>query len=337
MTEIIEHTTTNITYDIIKILTEKHFNTCFIRRLSSEIKKLTDCDQTVSIGLRECICDRDPNQKQITLSILYKNKIFIVTINNNFPFKGPKIQFDFDPDNYTDKILSNYYDNGFAGMSFCDIFTKIIKKCDFTIPSYSLADRPSLLIGSHPSENKYDRMYHDNENVYLLDSDERFEPTERFIRLDFTNLSELEKFAQLNDSKFTTICFDWSVWKFFMQIQNEKFEDSVKRLNCLHKILKTDGVLIIPTSYVPSCIMFPRGTNIFKLSEEEKKKIYDDAINYYHKRLCPLFINSNFKFKVMQCHDIDNELFKVGPLAHPQYSQTSMFIESKNYVIVAMK
>lgn len=314
-----------------------------IKRTRMEVKYLIDSGFIVRAECSNIQSSdiKTKNEQQITLFIEFGDKKIIVIIPHFYPFGGPEIYFNSDKTDLTSILLSNYYKRNTFGTKLHEELQMLMLRCDFDIPSYNLSDGYSLLIGSHPNENKYDRTFYSCPNLFLMDNSEDFEPTDQFIKLDFRNLKELQQFSQQNEEKFTTICFDWSVWKFFMN-HGDVTSNDIERLNCFHKILKPNGLLIIPTSLCPSIIVYPLGKGPLDYSEEQRQQLMCNVTNEYQERLCKLFINSNFKFKLMKYDSIDNELFKIAPLSHPRYDEKKYhdnitISNAYNYVIVAMK
>ena len=274
------------------------------------------------------------NTKEISFNA-YNNGFTFTVIIANWPFNPPLIKFInahfiLDTLNFIDKYIQHEYyskyNPGTKIISFLNPYYELLsKKLIFDIPTYNVSPLSlGLIVGANYTEDRKGRTFHDNPNVFLLDLDEKLKDFERYINVDFNDIEKFKQIAETNKEKFTTICFDWSVWKFFVYMHipsinynfdEESIKNAAQKINCFYKMLKPNGVLIIP-EVQPPIIFYPPGTIMESLSEDEKNTIREDFEKSYHILICKLLIASNFKFKIMQNHEINNELLNIGPLLH---------------------
>ena len=204
--------------------------------------------------------------------------------------------------------------------SIFKILNKIVDKNIFDIPDYSEIKENEfyLLVGINPEsemkkENKRDIF---SSNLYFLDN-EIVNETSNYNKVNFNNTEELRQYACSNLNKFTTICFDWSVWKFF---RTDVIDDAIERINFFYDMLIPNGILIIPR--VDNIMMF----SVNNFEKEMKKGISLDQIqimihqsrvreiNERLKVIYSLFYNSRFKFKVINSQTCNNIIFTNYPL-----------------------
>ena len=141
--------------------------------------------------------------------------------------------------------------------------------------------------------------------------------------MDFKNFPMLKTLAEANKEKFKTICFDWSVWKFFPGEE----ADTILRLNCFYEMLEPNGTFIV--QYPTTVSQF-----VGMLSDAEKLKLRFE----FNKLIWKCFNGSQFsKFTFVNSHDLigKNELFDKGTLANIGNAFSSDV--NKDIVLVAIK
>jgi hypothetical protein len=199
----------------------------------------------------------------------------------------------------------------------------------------------SLVMGAKPDEDFYSRPFYREENVMVLDRMETSFPSyfneNRFLHIDFTNINELKTLVLLFENQFQTICFDWSVWKFFVHC-SMTIENCVERLNYLHDLLKPDGVLIIPQAFLMSMFAYPKGITPLNTSKEEILRLKEEAQNEHTEFIVKIFNRSNFfdKFYPINSKLVSNELFKMSTNLHGSY-QTKENVTKGYDVLLARK
>ena len=181
-------------------------------------------------------------------------------------------------------------------------------------PRYQTIQK-SLIIGARPDDIKEEhekRTFFNDEKIYLL-SNEESSNEERYLKVDFNNIDELNS---LNGLKFQTICFDYSTWKFFA-LQNSNIEDIIQRINLLSNLLSDDGILIIPEPLNLTMLNFP---DIYiKSSQTERKIIIDNINKEYRDKIINVFINSELKFNFILSESVQNKVFKDVTNSHLEY------------------
>ena len=219
----------------------------------------------------------------------------------------------------------------------------MFKEFDTNIPSYMLDDGISLIIGVTPGENRHNREFFMHPNVILLDNSDRESdiiiPSDfdkkRYVHINFLDLEELQLFADTNEKKFQTICFDWSTWKFFINEYCPIIDKDIARLNCLYKLLADGGTLVVQNPFKVSTIIFPREFRLETATRREYEKIKFEAENNYSEKIKELFIKSNFINKYFCTYnEVNNELFIKGPLSHPSNIEQNTWI---NNVLICLK
>ena len=159
----------------------------------------------------------------------------------------------------------------------------------------------------------------------------------RFLQFDFTNIDDLKSLVLLYENQFETICFDWSVWKFFVHC-SMTIENCIERLNCFYKLLKPNGVLIIPEVFSMSMFVLPPGRTPFNTSKEEIAKIKHDAQNEHFDFIMKILNKSNFfgKFTTINSKSVKNELFLISTNLHEAY-QNDQYTSNGYDVLLAIK
>jgi hypothetical protein len=199
----------------------------------------------------------------------------------------------------------------------------------------------SLVIGAKPDEDFYSRQFFCEENVMVLDRlDTQFPPhfsKDRYLQFDFTNINELKTLISQYKNQFQTICFDWSVWKFFIENQFT-VENCIERLNCLYDLLKPAGVLIIPNACLIPMFAFPPDITPFNTSKEEILKLKTEAQDKHTQYILSIFKNSNFAnaFNIINSRLVCNNLFQISTNLHVAY-QTEESITNGYDVLLAKK
>jgi hypothetical protein len=198
-----------------------------------------------------------------------------------------------------------------------------------------------LVVGAKPDEDFYSRPFFREEKIMVLDRLDTSFPShfaeDRFLQFDFTKIDELKTLVLLFEGQFETICFDWSVWKFFIGNQFT-IENCIERLNCLHSLLKSGGVLIIPNACLMSIFAFPKGITPFNTSKEEILRLKAEAQDKYAEYVLSIFTGSNFasSFVITNSKSVTNELFQMSTNLHGAY-QTEECIANGYDILLASK
>lgn len=199
----------------------------------------------------------------------------------------------------------------------------------------------SLVIGAKPDEDSYSRPFFRESNVMVLDRLNTQFPThfseDRFLQFDFANIDELKTLVLLFEGQFETICFDWSVWKFFIGNQFTT-ENCIERLNCLHTMLKPDGTLIIPNPLTLPMFAFPKDLTPLNTTKEEILKLKAEAQDKYTEYVLSIFTQSNFvnSFAITNSKLIDNSLFQISTNLHGAF-QTEECVTNGYDILVSIK
>jgi len=322
------------------------------RRVLHEIEKLEE--------KYTCVIAIHTDNVKLTITNR-SNYLFHITLSKIWPTVPPVIVIKCDEvDIITHTFLFDFYKSTHrATNTIVEYLELFMTKCDFQEPDVITDVTPDvipdvtpdvipdvipdvtpdvipdiipyidcLIIGCRPDEDKRNRRFFDINNVFLLDyQPERVDELEqRYFNIDFTDLSILDNFAINNQDRFSTICFDWSVWKFFITKQ-EIDDNDIARFNCLYNLLTPGGVLIIPNALNPSLITIPDNYRSADLDNIIAKGKQDYAI-----KIIKLLVQSEFKFKVVLSSEIKNYLFHIGPNAHPSMISENSTVDKYNVI-----
>ena len=344
-TEEIDLTISRTIESIIKIGNTTPKLRPMIKRLTVEFKKMSESGYLIDDNIVT-------NNDIIAVHLKKSNIKCTLLIPFFFPFRGPRIiglelndtdetaeMNETNPTQtnptQTNPTQANLFEHYYNSSDFYNPTIKIVNILDIIISksnttfekynSYKLDETQSLIIGASPGENRTDRTFYTHLNITLLDQlketipSDFLNPEERFINVDFLSLDQLQSVSSLpiNQKRFQTICFDWSVWKFFINGNCLITNTDVERLNCLYQMLSDDGVLII-SSPLDAPIYMWRNAHTLMTQTDEERKIHKEKVQItYSTNIMNLLMRSLFKFKVVKSNIITNELFVSGPDTHP--------------------
>jgi hypothetical protein len=167
-----------------------------------------------------------------------------VEFPEKYPFSAPEVKI-VEP--YLFKFVTTHF--GPTKM-FADFLKnidtyidEIKKKLDTntlnSIESAKHAEEPLYLImGANPKEKRKGRTFYDDPHYYMLDYADIEGESTRYFHINMVDVDALAYIAIELPNRFQTICFDWSTFKFFTELDLNVL---LRKIACLKRLLKDDG------------------------------------------------------------------------------------------------